>query len=147
MFKNQKNGVPAVLRVEEKLRQALEPAHIQLLSQISKLQGGVKDIVDMRNDLLVRSVSRYIDCDQSSFSLKSVTHKIIQIRQQNGSKSKDQMTVCRAFFFLSTTKISYHSLSNKLWMIFLPKHFKSIVWFIKSLCYLALLRNFIKNKQ
>jgi len=42
-----------MLRAEEKLRQVLEPAHIQLLSQISKLQGGVKDIVDMRNDLLV----------------------------------------------------------------------------------------------
>ena len=43
-----------MLRAEDKLRQALEPAYIQLLSQISKLQGGVKDIVDMRNDLLVR---------------------------------------------------------------------------------------------
>ena len=53
-FMEQKNGVPAMLRAEDKLRQALEPAHIQLLSQISKLQGGVKDIVDMRNDLLVR---------------------------------------------------------------------------------------------
>ena len=53
-FMAQKNGVPAMLRAEDKLRQALEPAHIQLLSQISKLQGGVKDIVDMRNDLLVR---------------------------------------------------------------------------------------------
>ena len=53
-FMEQKNGVPAMLRTEDKLRQALEPAHIQLLSQISKLQGGVKDIVDMRNDLLVR---------------------------------------------------------------------------------------------
>ncbi|KAJ7314879.1 hypothetical protein OS493_039066 [Desmophyllum pertusum] len=38
--------------LRKKLRQALEPAHIQLLSQISKLPGGVKDIVDMRNDLL-----------------------------------------------------------------------------------------------
>ena len=35
------------------MRQALEPAHTQLLSQISKLPGGVKDIVDMRGDLLV----------------------------------------------------------------------------------------------
>lgn len=50
----QENGLPSILRAEEKLRQALEPAHIQLLSQISKLPGGVKDIVDMRNDLLVR---------------------------------------------------------------------------------------------
>ncbi|XP_078372842.1 malonyl-CoA decarboxylase, mitochondrial-like isoform X2 [Oculina patagonica] len=49
---SQENGLPAILRAEEKLRQALEPAHIQLLSQISKLPGGVKDIVDMRNDLL-----------------------------------------------------------------------------------------------
>ena len=47
----------ALLRAEERLRQALEPGHIQLLSQISKLQGGVKDIVDMRNDLLVRRQS------------------------------------------------------------------------------------------
>ena len=50
----QENGLPGILRAEEKLRQALEPAHIQLLSQISKLPGGVKDIVDMRKDLLVR---------------------------------------------------------------------------------------------
>ena len=42
-----------MLRAEENLRQALEPAHIQLFSQISKLQGGVKNIVDMRSDLLV----------------------------------------------------------------------------------------------
>ncbi|XP_068755668.1 malonyl-CoA decarboxylase, mitochondrial-like isoform X1 [Montipora capricornis] len=48
----QKNGVAAMLRAEENLRQALEPAHIQLFSQISKLQGGVKNIVDMRSDLL-----------------------------------------------------------------------------------------------
>lgn len=48
----QENGLPAILKAEDRLRQALEPAHIQLLSQISKLPGGVKDIVDMRNDLL-----------------------------------------------------------------------------------------------
>ncbi|XP_067049154.1 malonyl-CoA decarboxylase, mitochondrial-like isoform X1 [Acropora muricata] len=48
----QKNGVAAILRAEEGLRQTLEPAHIQLLSQISKLPGGVKNIVDMRCDLL-----------------------------------------------------------------------------------------------
>lgn len=85
------------MRAEEKLRQTLEPAHIQLLSQISKLQGGVKDIVDMRNDLLVRSVSKYIDCEQSTFFLRSVPHKIVRIRQQNGSKSKDQKTLCGVF--------------------------------------------------
>ena len=45
------------MRAEEGLRQTLEPAHIQLLSQISKLPGGVKNIVDMRCDLLVRAVS------------------------------------------------------------------------------------------
>ena len=50
----QENGLPAILKAEDRLRQALEPAHIQLLAQISKLPGGVKDIVDMRNDLLVR---------------------------------------------------------------------------------------------
>ncbi|XP_027043887.1 malonyl-CoA decarboxylase, mitochondrial-like [Pocillopora damicornis] len=49
---SQENGLPAILKAEEKLRQALEPAHTQLLSQISKLPGGVKDIVDMRGDLL-----------------------------------------------------------------------------------------------
>lgn len=53
-YLHQENGLPGILRAEEKLRQALEPAHIQLLSQISKLPGGVKDIVDMRKDLLVR---------------------------------------------------------------------------------------------
>ena len=53
-YLRQENRLPGILRAEEKLRQALEPAHIQLLSQISKLPGGVKDIVDMRKDLLVR---------------------------------------------------------------------------------------------
>ena len=53
-YLRQENGLPAILKAEDRLRQALEPAHIQLLSQISKLPGGVKDIVDMRNDLLVR---------------------------------------------------------------------------------------------
>ena len=54
VYLRQENGLPAILQAEDRLRQALEPAHIQLLSQISKLPGGVKDIVDMRNDLLVR---------------------------------------------------------------------------------------------
>ena len=54
IYLRQENGLPAILQAEDRLRQALEPAHIQLLSQISKLPGGVKDIVDMRNDLLVR---------------------------------------------------------------------------------------------
>ncbi|KAJ7363447.1 hypothetical protein OS493_009601 [Desmophyllum pertusum] len=46
----QENGVPAILRAEEKLRQVLEPAHIQLLSQISKLPGGVKDIEGLNEE-------------------------------------------------------------------------------------------------
>ena len=49
------SGVAVVLKAEERMRQALEPPYIQLLSQISKLWGGVKDIVDMRRDLLVRT--------------------------------------------------------------------------------------------
>ncbi|XP_031549423.1 malonyl-CoA decarboxylase, mitochondrial-like [Actinia tenebrosa] len=44
-------GVPTVLRAEDRLRQVLEPHYIQLLSHISRLEGGVKFIVDMRNDL------------------------------------------------------------------------------------------------
>ncbi|EDO37176.1 predicted protein, partial [Nematostella vectensis] len=36
---------------EDRLRQVLEPHYIQLLSHISRLEGGVKFIVDMRSDL------------------------------------------------------------------------------------------------
>lgn len=70
----QKNGVAAILRAEESLRQALEPAHIQLLSQISKLQGGVKNIVDMRRDLLVRAVSEI----SANFEWKGYEHALSQ---------------------------------------------------------------------
>ncbi|XP_048577832.1 malonyl-CoA decarboxylase, mitochondrial isoform X2 [Nematostella vectensis] len=44
-------GITAVLRAEDRLRQVLEPHYIQLLSHISRLEGGVKFIVDMRSDL------------------------------------------------------------------------------------------------
>ncbi|KAK3754839.1 hypothetical protein QZH41_011313 [Actinostola sp. cb2023] len=44
-------GIPTVLRAEDRLRQVLEPHYIQLLSNISRLEGGVKFIVDLRNDL------------------------------------------------------------------------------------------------
>ncbi|KAK3739036.1 hypothetical protein QZH41_010503, partial [Actinostola sp. cb2023] len=49
-------GIPTVLRAEDRLRQVLEPHYIQLLSNISRLEGGVKFIVDLRNDL---SIIRY----------------------------------------------------------------------------------------
>jgi len=62
------------LRAEEGLRQTLEPAHIQLLSQISKLPGGVKNIVDMRCDLLVRAVSEISE----NFELKGYKHPLCQ---------------------------------------------------------------------
>lgn len=62
------------MRAEEILRQTLEPAHIQLLSQISKLPGGVKNIVDMRCDLLVRSISEISE----NFELKGYEHALSQ---------------------------------------------------------------------
>lgn len=62
------------MRAEEGLRQTLEPAHIQLLSQISKLPGGVKNIVDMRCDLLVRAVSEI----SGNVELKVYKHALCQ---------------------------------------------------------------------
>ena len=62
------------MRAEEGLRQTLEPAHIQLLSQISKLPGGVKNIVDMRCDLLVRAVSEI----SGNVELKVYKHTLCQ---------------------------------------------------------------------
>ena len=52
-WSSQDRDLPVILKAEERMRQSLEPPYIQLLSQISKLPGGVKNIVDMRRDLLV----------------------------------------------------------------------------------------------
>ncbi|XP_066944260.1 malonyl-CoA decarboxylase, mitochondrial-like isoform X1 [Macrobrachium rosenbergii] len=50
------NGSPDaeahVMRWEDRLRQALQPPHYWVASQVSRLSGGVKFLVDMRQDLL-----------------------------------------------------------------------------------------------
>ena len=76
------------MRAEEGLRQTLEPAHIQLLSQISKLPGGVKNIVDMRCDLLVRAVYEISE----NFELRTVP----------------TIVIAHTFCASSDTRISYH---------------------------------------
>lgn len=45
-------GVTTVLKLEEKLQQSAQPPYITLLSYVGRLEGGVKFIVDLREDLL-----------------------------------------------------------------------------------------------
>lgn len=52
---NGDNGAQ-LLRWEDRLRQTLQPPHHWVFSQISRLSGGVKFLVDMRQDLLVRFI-------------------------------------------------------------------------------------------
>ncbi|KAF2350032.1 Malonyl-CoA decarboxylase N-terminal [Trinorchestia longiramus] len=47
------NQPGAVCRWEEKLRQHLQPPHAWVVTQVSRLTGGVKFLVDLRHDLLV----------------------------------------------------------------------------------------------
>ena len=42
-----------MMRWEDKLRQALQPSYHWVASQVSRLAGGVKFLVDFRRDLLV----------------------------------------------------------------------------------------------
>ena len=46
----------ALLRSEDRLRSALQPQYVNLFSQISRLPNGVKFLVDIRADLLVRLI-------------------------------------------------------------------------------------------
>ena len=55
---NADNGAQ-LLRWEDRLRQSLQPPHHWVFSQISRLSGGVKFLVDMRQDLLVSLWSLY----------------------------------------------------------------------------------------
>ncbi|KAK2149596.1 hypothetical protein LSH36_445g01006 [Paralvinella palmiformis] len=48
----QTRGQPVLLRAEDRLRQALVPKYQQLFTQISRLENGVKFLVDLRTDLL-----------------------------------------------------------------------------------------------
>jgi len=49
----QERGATILLKCEERLRHALIPRYQQLFTQISRLESGVKFLVDMRTDLLV----------------------------------------------------------------------------------------------
>ncbi len=42
-----------MLRAQERLRQSLVPKYHQLFTQISRLEGGVKFLVDLRADIVV----------------------------------------------------------------------------------------------
>ncbi len=49
----QDRGPAVLLRAEDRLRHALIPRYQQLFTQISRLDKGVKFLVDLRTDLLV----------------------------------------------------------------------------------------------
>ena len=46
-------GEATLLGIEERLRSALNAKYQQLFSQIGRVEGGVKFLVDMRADILV----------------------------------------------------------------------------------------------
>lgn len=50
----QERGEAFVVKSMERLRSAMTPRYQNLLQQIGRIEGGVKFIVDMRSDLLVR---------------------------------------------------------------------------------------------
>lgn len=56
-FLFQEKGEALLLMTEERLRHTLIPQYQQLFSKIGRLEGGVKFLVDMRADILVRIFS------------------------------------------------------------------------------------------
>jgi hypothetical protein len=53
IYEFQERGEVIILRAEERLRHALVPQYQQLFRNISRQEGGVKFLVDMRADILV----------------------------------------------------------------------------------------------
>lgn len=57
----QGRDVATILQVEDRLRYSLTPRYRQLLTHISKVQGGVKFLVDLRADLIEFASSKISD--------------------------------------------------------------------------------------
>jgi len=57
----QLRDVATILQVEDRLRYSLTPRYRQLLTHISKVQGGVKFLVDLRADLIEFASSKISD--------------------------------------------------------------------------------------
>lgn len=57
MCVTQENDMSLTVKVEERLRHALVPRYQQLFTLISRMDTGIKFLVDLRADLLVRSRS------------------------------------------------------------------------------------------
>ena len=53
LYEIKERGEVSILRAEERLRHALVPQYQQLFRNISRQEGGVKFLVDMRADILV----------------------------------------------------------------------------------------------
>lgn len=61
LLDTQGRDVATILQVEDRLRYSLTPRYRQLLTHISKVQGGVKFLVDLRADLIELASSKITD--------------------------------------------------------------------------------------
>uniref|UniRef100_A0A673M1N2 Malonyl-CoA decarboxylase, mitochondrial-like n=1 Tax=Sinocyclocheilus rhinocerous TaxID=307959 RepID=A0A673M1N2_9TELE len=61
LLDTQGRDVATILQVEDRLRYSLTPRYRQLLTHISKVQGGVKFLVDLRADLIEFASSKMSD--------------------------------------------------------------------------------------
>ncbi len=61
LLNTQGRDVATILQVEDRLRYSLTPRYRQLLTHISKVQGGVKFLVDLRADLIEFASSKMSD--------------------------------------------------------------------------------------
>ncbi|XP_050704081.1 malonyl-CoA decarboxylase, mitochondrial-like isoform X2 [Eriocheir sinensis] len=77
---NGDNGAQ-LLRWEDRLRQSLQPPHHWVFSQISRLSGGVKFLVDMRQDLLATLYTKASDPTPSAVlkSLDTVLRELLSL--------------------------------------------------------------------
>lgn len=77
---NVDNGAQ-LLRWEDRLRQSLQPPHHWVFSQISRLSGGVKFLVDMRQDLLATLYTKTSDPTPSAVlkTLDTVLRELLSL--------------------------------------------------------------------
>ncbi|XP_063405322.1 malonyl-CoA decarboxylase, mitochondrial-like isoform X1 [Mytilus trossulus] len=93
---SEERGDAVILRVEERLRQSLVPQYQQLFRNVSRHEGGVKFLVDMRADILTNITS--ISNETDSAYLRSTSNSV-----------RDLLTLWFTVGFLNLQRVTWES--------------------------------------
>ncbi|KAG8258291.1 hypothetical protein J6590_033765 [Homalodisca vitripennis] len=91
-----------LLKTEDKLRELLTPQYVWLFSHLSRMDGGIKFLVDLRCDILALL---------SSIDTKSPLYSVMQ---QMNSALKEQLSVFFSGEFLRLQRVTWSSPASLL---------------------------------